>query len=143
MADPLYCVMRADHPVVSRPDVNLAHLASETWIMDDPSCSFFRMTVELCQAAGFEPDVVANTESISVYSALIQAGAGVAILPGLALTAMPPGVAHRAIVPRVARRIYAVCRTGTEGRPSIAAALGLLREAAETVSAELKAATAG
>lgn len=52
--------------------------------MDDPSCSFYRLTVELCHAAGFQPNVVANTESVSVYSALVRAGAGIAILPGLA-----------------------------------------------------------
>jgi DNA-binding transcriptional LysR family regulator len=132
-ADPLYCVMRPNHSATSMPAVNLTQLASEEWIMDDPACSFYRLTVGLCHAAGFEPNIVANTESVSVYSALVRAGAGIAILPGLALATMGGDLTYRPIAPRIVRRIYAVYRKGSDTRPSMAAALELLRETAEMV----------
>lgn len=138
-ADPLYCVMRHDHAAATQAEVDLRQMAKQTWIMDAPTCPFYRLTVDLCQAAGFEPNVVANSESVSVYSALIRAGAGIAILPGLAFATMGGDFAFRLIVPSVVRRIYAAYRTGTDARPSMAVALELLREAAETVATELGA----
>jgi DNA-binding transcriptional LysR family regulator len=131
-ADPLFVVMRADHPLAGRPKIDLRAMASETWVMDHPTCSFFRVTVDLCQAAGFEPNIVANTESVSVSAALVRAGAGTAILPGLALIGASDLV-FRPIAPKVVRRLYAVYRKGSNSRPSIATALRLLRETAHAV----------
>jgi DNA-binding transcriptional LysR family regulator len=135
-ADPLYCVMRADHPAAARLTIDLAEMAADAWIMDDPSCSFYRLTVELCHAAGFQPNVVANTESVDVYSALVRAGAGIAILPGLAF-AGATGLSFRPIAPRIVRRIYAVYRKGSNARPPIATALALFRETADLVGRPL------
>jgi DNA-binding transcriptional LysR family regulator len=134
-ADPLYCVMRPDHPAMSESEVNLTQMASAEWIMDDPACSFYRLTADLCHAAGFEPKIVANTESVNVYSALVRAGTGIAILPGLALAMIGGDLIYRPIEPRVVRRIYAVYRKGSDTRPSLVAALELLRHTAETLLA--------
>jgi DNA-binding transcriptional LysR family regulator len=136
--DPLYCVMSRDHPAARRRRVDLRAMASEAWIMDDPTCTFYRLTVDLCQAAGFQPKIVANTESALVYAALVGAGAGISILPGLALAGMR-ALAFRPIAPTVVRRIHAVYRTGSETRPSIATALALLRETADQVGKAIAA----
>lgn len=74
------------------------------------------------QAAGFQPNVIANTESVCVSSALVRAGADIAILPGLALAGVTD-LAIRPIVPPITRRLYAVFRKDAHLRPSIATAL--------------------
>ena len=61
----------------------------------------------------------------------------------LALAAMGGDLASRPIAPRVVRRIYAVYRTGSCTRPSMAAALELLRETAQTVGVVPSAAVGG
>jgi hypothetical protein len=39
-------------------------MARDKWVMDHPTCPFYRQTLALCQAAGFQPNVIANTESV-------------------------------------------------------------------------------
>jgi DNA-binding transcriptional LysR family regulator len=93
--------------------------------------------VDLCHAAGFRPKVIANTESVRVSSALVRVGAGVAILPGLAL-AQVADLVFRPLAPPVVRRLYAAYRARAKDRPSIATALELFREAAETVGQSVR-----
>jgi DNA-binding transcriptional LysR family regulator len=136
-ADPLYVVLRPDHRLAARPEIDLRSLAADAWVMDLPTCSFYRLTVDLCQAAGFRPNVIANTESVRVSSALVRVGAGVAILPGLAL-AQVADLVFRPLAQPVVRRLYAAYRASAKDRPSIASALELFREAAETVGQSVR-----
>jgi hypothetical protein len=53
-------------------DVAVRRLAWEAWIMDDPSCSVYLLTVDLCHAAGLEPNVVANHGVANTESPLNQ-----------------------------------------------------------------------
>lgn len=138
LADPLYCVLPAGHRLARKSQVDLRDLAGEPWIMDHPTCSFYRATMRLCLSAGFAPDPVASTESVSVATALVSAGAGVAILPGLALVPAA-GVGYRPIAAGGVRRLYAAYRPGTDERPAMATALSILHDTAralgETVAA--------
>jgi DNA-binding transcriptional LysR family regulator len=131
-ADPLYCALPADHPQAKRHTIDLRDMAAETWVMDHPTCPFYRQTVELCHAAGFRPNVIANTESVSGSSALVRSGAGIAILPALALAGVTD-LSIRPIAPPIARRLYAAFRKGADLRPSLATALELLRDTASAV----------
>jgi DNA-binding transcriptional LysR family regulator len=131
-ADPLYVVMRPDHRFADRRVIDLRELATDPWVLDLPTCSFYRLTVDLCQAAGFLPNVIANTESVRVSSALVRVGAGLTILPGLAL-AQVADLVFRPLAPPVVRRLYAAYRTSAKDRPSIVTALELFRIAAEVV----------
>jgi hypothetical protein len=64
------CVLPAGHPQATRDLVDLRDMAGERWVMDHPTCPFYRQTLAMCQAAGFQPDVMANTDSVSVATAL-------------------------------------------------------------------------
>jgi DNA-binding transcriptional LysR family regulator len=115
-----------------------AWMASESWVMDHPTCPFYRQTLALCQAAGFQPIVIADTESVSVSSSLVRSGAGIAILPGLG-----PGRRHRprdqTDRPPITRRLYGVFRNDAHLRPSIATALDLLTDTAGSVGRSVAA----
>ena len=122
---------------VARRAIFLRPVAPPRGRTPNPTCSFYRLTVDLCIAAGFRPMVIANTESVSVASALVRVGAGVAILPGLAL-AGATDLGFRSLTPPVVRRIFAVYRTGANHRPSIATALTLFREAADAIGRSIE-----
>jgi hypothetical protein len=117
---------------------DLRDMAGERWVMDHPTCPFYRQTLAMCQAAGFQPDVMANTESVSVATALVRSGAGIAILPSLALAGITD-LAIRPITPAVTGRPYAVLRREAHLRPSIATALELLADTATSVGGTVAA----
>lgn len=129
--DPLYAALpdglrAADGPVPIRA------LAGEAWIMDTESSNIGGAVVRACARAGFEPNVRSRCRDYSVIIALVEAGLGVAVLPGLALR-------DRAIRARVAplesplrRRVLVAVKPGRRAHPAVAATLAVLvRQVAE------------
>jgi len=76
-------VLPNDHPLAARKSIKLSALAREHWI--SLSDAFFPGRREflrnICQAAGFEPDIVSEVDSLSMLLAAVTTGEGVAILP--------------------------------------------------------------
>ncbi len=80
------------------------------------------MLIRLCQAAGFSPDIAVTTDDYVAAQALVAAGLGTAILPGLALRALRhPGVAATELA-GTRRQVLAV----TYGAPPEPLAAGAL-----------------
>lgn len=127
LVDPLYCVLPYDHVATRKKSVVLADLSAEDWIMEDPSSWYYRQVVDLCNAAGFQPNIVANCRSLNVVISLVRAGNGLSIQPGLAVDGYR-GVVVRPLKPAVERHVYAVYRRGAVHRPSIRTALAAMRE---------------
>lgn len=127
--DPLFCLFPRGHRIARRGRVSILDLARERWIMDEPSSSLYGIVLELCGAAGFQPTIVANCRSSQLVTALVRAGCGIAILPGLGLIGEEK-IVVRPLEPAVQRRIFGVFRRGSAGRPTIVAAFALLRETA-------------
>ena len=69
---------------VLRREILLAH-ADQHWIGADEQCTEF--AVDLCRSAGFAPEMTTSSANHIAVQALVAAGLGVAILPGLALRA--------------------------------------------------------
>ena len=134
LSDPLYFLMPKDHPAARLKAIDLYDMREERWIFEDPTSTFYALVVELCHRAGFQPTAVANCRSFEVVAALVRAGCGVSIQPGLGIRG-ERDVVFRPLNPPVSRRIYAVYRKGSGGRPSIATALALFHEVAATVMA--------
>lgn len=59
--------------------------ASQHWIGADEQCT--ELTLDLCRSAGFAPEITTRSANYIAAQALVAAGLGVAILPGLALRA--------------------------------------------------------
>lgn len=59
--------------------------ASQHWIGADEQCT--ELTLDLCRSAGFAPEITTRSANYDAAQALVAAGLGVAILPGLALRA--------------------------------------------------------
>jgi len=117
VADPLYCVLPAGH--------RLAELRT-SGCGSSPvrrGCSTIRAVPSTsspltCDARPGSSRPRSRTPSRTrVSTALVRSGAGVAILPGLALAGVTD-LAVRPVRPRVTRRLSAVYRRGANQRPS-------------------------
>lgn len=125
LADELYVAMAATHPL-ARPEVDLADLRNEFWIMDAESSRLFQRVLVACQVAGFEPHIRSHCKDYSVMIALVEAGLGVAVLPGLALRDRSVRLTVGQLRPRLGRRILVAVRAHRRPSPAIRSIVGLL-----------------
>jgi DNA-binding transcriptional LysR family regulator len=96
------------------------------WIMDTDNSHLSQVTRRACRAAGFEPHIRSSCRDFSVIIALVEAGLGVGVLPGLALLDRPVRAEVRPIVPPLTRRISSVVRPERRHHPMVVSALAEL-----------------
>lgn len=114
------------HRHADRRTVRLADLRDDTWIDGAyPDC--LGPVHELTEAMGRPPNVGYTCDDWNGKKALVDAGAGIMLVPALAKSDMPAGVVLRATTPRLApRKLYAALpRAPFQTRPA-QAMLGLL-----------------
>jgi DNA-binding transcriptional LysR family regulator len=135
MRDPLYLALppeestapRAAAPPGAAPGaVRLADFRDAFWIMDTEDSHLGQVTLRACMASGFEPHVRSNCKDFSVIIALVEAGLGVGMLPGLAIHDRPLRASIHPTDPPLARRIAAVIRPERRSHPMIVSALAEL-----------------
>jgi molybdate transport repressor ModE-like protein len=123
-------VLPAGHHLASRSRVNLHDLAAEDWIATSPAGHPDAGTLlSACSAAGFSPRVRFHVDDYAAVQGFIAAGAGVALIPGLALTALRPDVVVRPASPAVRRRVHAVTLASRHKEPAVQAILNALQDA--------------
>jgi DNA-binding transcriptional LysR family regulator len=94
-----------------------------------------RAVDRLLAAVGGPPPVPWEFEGLGTILSLVSRGIGIAIVPRLVLAAGERRVAVRSLAGTDPRReIYAVARTASVRRPSVAAVLSALRTAAQSLS---------
>jgi DNA-binding transcriptional LysR family regulator len=128
-ADPLWAVLPAGHPLAAQERVRLEQLAAERWVAPTAFCA--GVVRRACLEVGFEPDIVFSSADYGAVQGFVAAGAGVALVPYLALTG-GDRVSARPLAGRSPARTLAAV-TGPEGpRPATASAmLEVLVETAE------------
>jgi len=73
-----------------------------------------------CQQAGFEPHIRAHTRDSGVMMALVEAGVGIALLPGLALHSRRVRAIVRPTNPPITRNVVAAVNPERREHPAIA-----------------------
>ena len=133
--DPIHVAMPPDRAAASRPErpIPLEDLRDEAWIMDTEASSIHQAVSRACTAAGFEPTVRANCKDYGVIIALVEAGLGIAVLPGLALRDRPIRATVLPIDPPLERRLSVAVKPARRSHPAIAAMVDGLRAAGETL----------
>jgi DNA-binding transcriptional LysR family regulator len=130
--DPLVLVLPRGHPAADPASlVDLAGLRDEAW-MAAPAGEPSRQAVDrLLADAGGIPQPPWEFEGLSAILSLVARGIGIAVLPRLTLAAGERRVAQRELPgSTMARDVYAVARTSSVRRPSVAVILAALRAAA-------------
>ncbi|MGI5273209.1 LysR family transcriptional regulator [Nonomuraea sp. CA-218870] len=126
-AEPFDLVLPEAHPLTGR-DAPLAALGDQTWIGPYPGNPVHDVIAFACERAGFTPRFAHCSDDFRAVVALVAAGAGVALVPRLALRDMAlRGVAVRH-VPGPERRVFAAVRRGAEHHPLLRPLLDTLRD---------------
>ncbi|MFD8425176.1 LysR family transcriptional regulator [Streptomyces sp. NPDC059466] len=139
MEDPVVLVLHparaAELGLAEGEAADLARLADDPWLTPGPEASCYEMVQRATGAAGFVPSVRARSSDFAVLTALVAAGAGVALAPRLALPRADAPLSLHPLVHPVTRTVYTAHRTGTARRPGLRRLLEMLQDAAGSVTA--------
>jgi len=113
--------------------VDLQQFAADDWLVPRRERSCHDMVVRACGAAGFALRVTAEATDIAVLLALVNVGAGVALVPELAIDRLPAGVRLMPLDRPVDRHLFLAARAASAADPSLAR----LREAIVRASSTL------
>ncbi|WP_051386342.1 LysR family transcriptional regulator [Actinokineospora inagensis] len=73
---PLFLALAADHPLATRPEIALADLATDSWVMPPMAEGTEQLAfTRACTAAGFTPIIKHQMSDTTTTRALVQAGA--------------------------------------------------------------------
>ena len=126
--EPFLAAFAADHPLGGRDTIDLAELAEEPW----SAASTDGMIVRACQAAGFEPRIVAITRDPIAIREFVARGTAVTLVPRL-LASRLDGLAFAHIDGGPQRDLYVVLPPG--GRhPLVGPTLSALAEVASELA---------
>ncbi|MGY0024172.1 LysR family transcriptional regulator [Streptomyces sp. YJ-C3] len=117
----------AGHALAGRTAVRREELGGERWVSQPPGRVCHDWLVRTMRSAGFEPRIVHQAEENPTLTALVAAGLGVALIPRLGRGPLPEGVVAVGLDPMPRRRLYALWRAGSGGRPAITETVSALR----------------
>jgi DNA-binding transcriptional LysR family regulator len=123
-ADHLRLLVPAAHPLAGRPAVSLAEFSGERWIHGWGEVG--GVLDMLAAVSGFVPRVACRSSDYRFMTALVGAGVGVALVPGLALTGRPD-VRDIPITPQPTRYVGAYLPQRHQPNPAARRLLAALR----------------
>ncbi|WP_049576558.1 LysR family transcriptional regulator [Nonomuraea sp. SBT364] len=112
--------------VTGGPAGTLEGHAGSAWIAGCDRCRSHLL--DLCDKAGFAPDITFTSDDIVAVQALVAAGMGVTVLPGLALRAHRHPEVSATAIPGSTRHVYAAVFGDPPHPPATEALLSALRE---------------
>jgi DNA-binding transcriptional LysR family regulator len=131
LTDPVVVALPATDAAAASPGpVSLDTLAGRDWVAPRPGSTCHQMIERACGSAGFVPREVARCTDFAATLALVAAGMGVALMPGLAAGRLPDGVITRPISPGSGRDVFALTRPGGDRHPAARVVLDHLSTAA-------------
>jgi DNA-binding transcriptional LysR family regulator len=130
--DEFRALLPARHPLARRRrPLELADLRGEPWIGGAPTSAWHRIAGHACRQAGFAPQPGFASDDYTTVQALVAAGLGVSVVPGLAAAHPLPGLEVRRLASHAPVRRISVARPrdGYHG-PAVRAMIDCLRAAA-------------
>jgi molybdate transport repressor ModE-like protein len=135
--DPMLAVLPGGHRLARRRSLRLEELAGEPWVLGGgPGCTDRATILRACNAAGFEPRVTLDfpTDDYNATQGMVAAGAGVTLLPRLALAVPRDDLVVRPLAGGgPSRWVAAAVRRGDQG-PATLAMLEVVRAAARRLN---------
>jgi len=124
LEDPMLAVLPGGHRLARRRTLRLDDLAGEPWVLGGgPGCSDRATILRACHAAGFEPRVTVDfpTDDYNATQGMVAAGAGVTLLPRLALAVPRDDLAVRPMAGAgPSREVVAAVRRGDQAPATLA-----------------------
>ncbi|MFF5492792.1 LysR family transcriptional regulator [Streptomyces aquilus] len=130
--DPYLAVLPAGHPLAEAPQLELSDLAGEPWVGSEWPGPCLDAQLAACEAAGFRPRFVVESEDYVTAQGFVAAGMGVSLIPRLGLgVGVRPGVVVRELRgPEPSRSIHAAVRATAPPQPALRAFIAAMRAAA-------------
>jgi DNA-binding transcriptional LysR family regulator len=125
--------------------VDLRALRNEPWLAAPSGEPSRQATDRLLAAVGLTPPVPSEFEGLGTVANLVARGLGIAIMPRLAVGAYESQVVVRDLPAGLdlSRDVFAVARTASVGRPSVAVIVNALRGAAHVMTRQAAGEAAG
>jgi DNA-binding transcriptional LysR family regulator len=133
----MLAVLPGGHRLARRRALRLGDLAGEPWVLGGgPGCSDRATILRACHAAGFEPRVAVDfpTDDYNATQGMVAAGAGITLLPRLALAVPRDDLAVRPLAGDGPRRLVAAATRRDDQGPATQAMLEEVREAGRRLS---------
>jgi DNA-binding transcriptional LysR family regulator len=109
--DVFQAVLPAGHRLARRRrPLKLSELSGEPWIGGAPTSAWYRIVCDACRRAGFTPQADFASDDHIAVQALVAAGLGVSVIPGLAVVHPLPGLAVRKLSSGAPRRHISAAR---------------------------------
>jgi DNA-binding transcriptional LysR family regulator len=136
--DVFQAILPAGHRLCRRHPLELDDLRGESWIGGAPTSAWYRIVSDACRRAGFTPQAGFASDNHIAVQALVAAGLGVSVIPGLAVAQPLPGLAVRALRSGAPVRQISVARPrdAYQGR-AVTAMIDSLRQASRAVVASV------
>jgi DNA-binding transcriptional LysR family regulator len=129
--DHMWVSLPADHPLATRPTVELIDLRDEDWMFAclSGTCADSNVVLRACRDAGFQPRIAYQSDDYFAIQGLVASGMGVALIPGLGLASTRDDVAVRPVKGRPPYRRVAAVTAGEASGGAIPTMLECLRDA--------------
>ncbi len=132
--DPLQLVLPKQHRFAALDHVPVQELKDEDWIgAADPGDPCDRALSRACAKYGFQPVYTLRTDDYAVVQGFVAAGAGIALVPRLALSTPNSGVVLRQLADLPLAREVSVAALRTSAAPSIPTLVEQLRRQAQII----------
>ncbi len=117
--DPLVVVLPEQHPLATKPQLRVADLANQGFIMYPPQAgtSIYRQLHALCLQAGYTPDTVQQAAEASTIIGLVAAGVGISVLPSCFDRIQLAGVCYRQLADEMAVTRLLLAHQASEREP--------------------------
>ncbi|WP_336207877.1 LysR family transcriptional regulator [Nonomuraea sp. LPB2021202275-12-8] len=131
--DPSYLLSPRPGGTAGEPDehAELAPHAEAAWIAGCDRCRSHLL--DICAKAGFQPRITFTSDDIVAVQALVAAGMGITVLPGLALRAHRHPDVAAAPIPGSTRHVHAAVYGEPPHPPATQALLTALRESLKSL----------
>jgi DNA-binding transcriptional LysR family regulator len=129
--DHMWVSLPVDHPLATRPTVDLIDLRDEDWMFAclSGTCADSNVVLRACRDAGFQPRIAYQSDDYFAIQGLVASGMGVALIPGLGLASTRDDVAVRPVKGRPPHRRVAAVTASEPTGGAIPTMLECLREA--------------
>lgn len=112
-SDEMRAVVRTDHPLAGEDSVTLADLADDPLLCGTAGCEV--QIGRLYRLSGLPLEVAHHVTGLPTLLSMVQAGAGVSIVPGYADAMLPPGTTMLRLEPTYRRRLTFAASPGARG----------------------------
>ncbi len=83
VVDNLLLAMRCDNPLANKSEISIKDLENERFITMGNRSGLFKLTNEICNAEGFAPNIVVQSDDPDYIRKYIEMGLGVSFVPSL------------------------------------------------------------